>query len=141
MGEVPPEWLRSSDDDTPWNDSSYCGDRIDMGPRGSALWTYGLAYDLVTPVSNAELLKLLTPSGDQWVMRPVESVPDGNGTEDYFFDGPDMTVWVFVDGEDQTDRRVGVSATSSCVRNGYTGPGTFPTPIPTNVPTPAPAQE
>ncbi|TFB87283.1 hypothetical protein E3O44_09175 [Cryobacterium algoricola] len=137
MSKVPAGWLVSNNDGSRWNDSAYCGDVIETGPTGSAYWSYALAYDLTKPVANAELLKLLAPSGAEWVLRPDSSTASGTGDAtvvDLYYDGPDMTVSVYLNGESPTRPHISVAATSKCIGNGETGPGTFPTPIPTAVP-------
>jgi hypothetical protein len=44
-----------------------------------------------------------------------------------------MQLWLTVNGQTATNPRIGISATSGCIRNGSTGPGTFPTPDPAKV--------
>jgi hypothetical protein len=136
VSEVPVEWLVDDDESLPINDSSYCGSTPDAGPGGSALWSFGVGYDLAEPVSNDTLLSLLAPVGDEWVLRSADDEPTGAGELDYYYVGPDMTVNVFLNGEDPTNPRIAVSASSHCVRNGDTGPDTFPTPRPSNLPSP-----
>jgi len=147
LANLPLAWLKSDATDVPTNDYSYCESVIDTGPSGSAAWTYGLGFDLVEPMSNAELLKLLTPSGDQWVLRPEQSIAgstkkpsiEKSRTMYLIYDAPDMTIVVFLNAESSTRPRVAVSASTSCIRNGDTGPGTFPAPTPTSVPVPSAA--
>ncbi|MEC5183894.1 hypothetical protein RCH12_001353 [Cryobacterium sp. MP_3.1] len=141
VSDVPVEWLVGDDEFTPTNNSSYCGSTIDAGPRGSATWTFAVFYDLTEPVSNDTLLTLLAPVGDQWVLRPSDDSRTGAQKRDYDYDGPDMSVNVFLNGEDPTAPRVAVSATSHCVLNGDTGPGTFPTPKPSNLPPAVPRSD
>jgi len=140
ISNVPAEWLQSSADDVPVNDYSYCGSVMDAGPNGSARWSYGLGFDLVRPMSNAELLTLLAPSGDEWVLRPRTSSGDADDTSinDRVYDSSDMIVTLYLGGESSKRPRIGVTATTKCIRIGETGPGTFPTPIPTSIPKPAP---
>jgi len=147
LANLPLAWLKSDATDVPTNDYSYCENVIDTGPSGSAAWTYGLGFDLVEPMSNVELLKLLTPSGDQWVLRPEQSIAgstkkpsiEKSRTMYLIYDAPDMTIVVFLNAESSTRPRVAVSASTSCIRNGDTGPGTFPAPTPTSVPVPSAA--
>ena len=136
ISEVPVEWLVDNDEFTTTNDSSYCGSTPDVGPRGSALWSFELAYDLTEPVSNDTLLTLLAPVGDQWELRPSDDNRSGAQKRDYYYVGPDMTVSLFLNGEDPTAPRIAVGASSHCVVNGDTGPDTFPAPRPSNLTSP-----
>jgi len=138
LSNIPAEWLQGDATDVPMNDYSYCGSVIDTGPSGSAAWSYGLGHNLAKPMSNAEVLKLLAPSGDQWVLRPEQSVA---GIEkdpsivDLDYDGPDMTVHIRLNAENETMPRIAVDATTWCIPNGDTGPETFE--APTSVPGPS----
>ncbi|MCI4657337.1 hypothetical protein [Cryobacterium zhongshanensis] len=144
LANVPVEWLQANATDVPLNNSSYCESVIDTGPSGSAAWTYGLGYDLVKPMPNEELLKLLAPTGDGWVLRPEQTIAGltkDPSVVNLYYDGPDgMTVNVHLDAERATPPRIFVGATSRCIRNGDTGPGTFPAPTPTSIPMPTAAQ-
>ena len=77
-------------------------------------------------------------------LRPDQSNPGSTKKPrilSLYYDGPDgMTVNVHLDAERATTSRNFVDATSRCIRNGDTGPGTFPTPTPTSIPMPTAAQ-
>jgi hypothetical protein len=141
--EIPAEWILGRDENGSSNDSdpSSCNDIIDEGPGGQSQWSYGFALDLVKQVSNADLLEAMTPSGDAWTLTSTEPGTASDEAMLYQFESSNVTLVLSIDGENPERPRVGLSGYSKCVRNGSTGPGTFPTPVPTDMPTPAPAGE
>lgn len=131
VGRIPDEWVLAKDAED--NSSGYCGGVIDTGPNGSAYWAYGFALDFKHPVSNAELLELMTPLGKNWKLHSRESNEQGGSAMDYSFSDGRTQLEITLNGESATRPRIGVTAYSDCIRNGTTGPGTFPTPNPADV--------
>ena len=117
-----------------------CSNGATTGARCHDVAEGATTFDLVRPMSTAELLTLLAPSGDEWVLRPRTSSGDADDTSinDRVYDSSDMIVTLYLGGESSKRPRIGVTATTKCIRIGETGPGTFPTPIPTSIPKPAP---
>jgi hypothetical protein len=128
---IPADWVRIKDAES--NNYAYCDDNIDTGPNGSAAWSYGFALELKHAVPNATLLSLMKPTGPGWKLVSSKPNEQGGTAMDYIFTDGSTQLWVTVNGESATNPRVGISADSECIRNGSTGPGTFPTPDPAHV--------
>ena len=141
--EIPADWILGRDEGSTFNDSdpSSCNDIIDEGPSGQSQWSYGFALDLVKQVSNADLLEAMAPSEDAWALTMSRPGIAGGEAMVYQYETPNVRLVLSIDGENPERPRVGLIGYSRCVRNGTTGPGTFPTPVPTDIPTPAPAGE
>lgn len=127
-GQVPVEWILAKDAET--NRFGHCDDTVDTGPDGRAQWTYGFAYDLTKTVPNDELLDLLAPTGDSWILQFEDSGPAGGSAKIYQYAGDGVTLRLSLNGESATRPRVAFDGTSECIRNGDTGPDTFDAPEP-----------
>jgi hypothetical protein len=129
--KIPAEWVLVRDAES--SDYNYCQATIDTGPNGSAQWIYGFVLHLKREVPNSTLLGLMKPSGSGWKLQSSGPSEQGGTAMDYIFTDGSMQLWLTVNGQTATNPRIGISATSGCIRNGSTGPGTFPTPDPAKV--------
>ncbi|WP_426515283.1 hypothetical protein ACPPVQ_11790 [Diaminobutyricibacter sp. McL0618] len=126
--KIPEDWILAKDPEH--NDYGYCDGTIDRGPNGSAYWSYGYAIDLEHVVPNEELLNLMTPGSKEWKLTSTEPNEQGGTATDYYFSDGRTRLHIMLNGENTSRPRVGVGAISTCIRNGDTGPNTFPTPNP-----------
>ncbi|WP_426515282.1 hypothetical protein ACPPVQ_11785 [Diaminobutyricibacter sp. McL0618] len=129
--KIPADWILEKGPEQ--NHYNYCDGTIDTGPRGSAQWLYGFAFDLTHEVPNGQLLSVMEPTGKEWSLLLKEPNVQGGTAMDYRFTDGRTQLYITLNGESSTRPRVGVSAYGQCIRNGETGPGTFPTPNPADI--------
>jgi hypothetical protein len=75
----------------------------------------------------------MKPTGPGWKLVSSKPSEQGGTAVDYDFTDGITQLGITINGESASNPRVAVITNSRCIRNGNTGPGTFPTPDPAKV--------